>query len=387
MRYLKPLILMLVLAISITACQNTSIPTDSVACVYGAGGNDGLDLKDQYLPGSEPFDARDRRVVEIPTSNRFYLITTNDATRDPGAPAYIAAPDSPENGITELRWEVKNDFVFNAQPSCEWFNQHGLRNAVDYNMGFNVRGEVTPWMQWLAENFGTSMQRAVNEVSREFSWEQLVFDHPIGANALGVLPDDATEEDQRLARRVAEERLVEVFTAELNDRIGTAEGVPFFCDIGHNQATPEDCENIGVEIVDINPTDTSLVEGRQQIQAEQANLDNAEQLAEIAEQQVALDDANRERAETAAIADAESEARQQAAQLRAELGITDAEVDILELEVLRAQNNASLQVAPCTAIGATGLDCVLLLAVLNGVDLPTVLGELGSSVQVQADGG
>ena len=381
----KKLVLFIgVLAILASGCSDYSVPTDSVACVYGAGGSDGLDLKDQRLPGSEPFNVRQgREIVEVPTSDRFYLITTSDATRDPGAPQFIAANDSPTNGVTELRFETKNNFVFNAATACQWFNQHGLRNAIDYDMKFNVRGELTPWLQWLSENFALSMDRAVNQVSREFSWEQLTFNYPVGANELGIVPDDASEADLRLARTVAEERLEEIFFEELNERIGTHNGTPFFCNIGHNQANPDSCDPIGIEILDVNPTDNSLVEARQNVQSAQEDLNNAQQLEEINAQQALLNATQRERQEAEAIAEAQSQARQEAARLRAELGITDENVDILELEVRRAENEARLAVQPCIQSGVTGIDCVLLLAVLNGIDLPQIMGELGSSVQLQ----
>ena len=114
---------------------------------------------------------------------------------------------------------------------------------------------------------------------------------------------------------------------------------------------------------------------------ERAN--NAQQLEEINAQQALLNATQRERQEAEAIAEAQSQARQEAARLRAELGITDENVDILELEVRRAENEARLAVQPCIQSGVTGIDCVLLLAVLNGIDLPQIMGELGSSVQLQ----
>lgn len=385
-RALPPTFLV-VLALVATACSSTvSVPTDAVACVYGAGGRDGLDLKDQVLPGSEPFSVKDGRVVvEVPTSDRFYLITSNDETRDPGAPAFVEAID---DGRTPVRWEVQARFVFNAAAACTWFNQHGLRNAVEteelrYDMQFNGRGGITPWLQWLAENFAVALDRTVGRVSQNYPWENLFYDYAVGSDTLGNLPDDASEEDRQSTLEAAEADLTEAFTDRLNARIGTDDGIPFFCGIGHNQATPEECAPIQIEIVDVRPVEASLVTDRAEIDARQAALDNARDLEALAAEQTALDDAARERAEAAAIADAQSQAQITAAELRAELGITDEDIDVLELEVLKAQREAAELVAPCTQVQVSGLECVLLLAVLNGTDLPTVLGDLGSSAQIQ----
>lgn len=388
MRPLTPLLALLTALVVLAAgCSTTqSVPTDAVACVYGAGGDDGLDLKDQFLPGSEPFRVRDgREVVQIPTSDRFYLITANDETRDPGAPANIEAID---NGRTPVRWELQARFVFNAAVACDWFDQHGLRNAVPteqsrYDMGFNTRGQVTPWLQWLSENVAVVLDRTVGQVSQDYPWENLTYDFPVAADALGNVPPDASEEELRSTLEAAEADLTAAFSTRLHERIGTADGIPFFCGIGHNQATPEDCGPIQIEIIDVRPANEQLLADREAVEEEQAALDNARDLEQIAAERAVLDQTARERAEAEAIAEARSQANIEAAQIRAELGISDETLDVIELEVRRAQNEAAVQVAPCTAVGVTGIECVLLLAVLNGTDLPTVLGDLGSSAQIQ----
>ena len=388
-------------------------------CIYGKGGKDGTGLKDPspVLPGTRTHVRTDesRPIVRIPVSNRFYEISQDWSTKDAGAATHI---DGFAARVVPVDLQIKAHFVFNATRACDRMDAHGKRNSpggvyrqeipprdlwesLGYNpgeraavdlpkldMGFNARsGIVSPWLIWLNENFGEVMDDVVQPILRQYEWDVMHF-------------NDLVEHDGEMVpmHRVLEEEISIAFTDALARRIGDVEeGSHFFCGIGHNQSQPNECPPILIQILDVTPDNTSLVEQRVSItETEEANnqaleleaVDNAyqedlleqrdadverrEREAELADRESAQNIADQERiaAEQAAIEAAQRQAQEDAGVI--EQRIRDAEIDGLEA------------VAPCTAAGVTGLDCAYLIIAINGGQLPESLG--GTFVVPQASG-
>ena len=379
---------MLLLALVVTACgQNISTGTDEVICVYGAGGGDGKELKSgPLLPSSDVINVRDdRKVVRIPVSNRFYAITTDGELRDPGAPTYFEVEDA--NGIP-IRIEVWVRFVFNAETACEWFNQHGIRNAAGgtyysedgttamelepYDMGFNVRGIVAPWFFWLAENFGIELERAVRLGGRQTTWAHWEYDYALTANEYGNVPEGVDVNSVTTTYQWAEQFLSEEFSQELNAKLGADPlGRNYFCGVGHNQARPNECGNMVVEILDAYAVNRSLPDGRAAVLQAQEDLENNRLLDNVEAQNLVINQLARERNEAEAIAAAASEARIQTAELEAQL-----DPNFLELQQQQAVLEATRYIAACQAVDARDLYCALILAAIRGVNLPLYIGDL-----------
>src|ERR1041385_7423583 len=84
------------LVTGLAACEpdRKASATDTYMCICNNKENSDHGLLEQVPPGQQSKnDYYDAEVikVQIPTSNRFYMMATDAEGRDPGAPAYIEA--------------------------------------------------------------------------------------------------------------------------------------------------------------------------------------------------------------------------------------------------------------------------------------------------------
>lgn len=431
-RTLIALGLTMALGVLTTACgmdADRAVDDDTVMCIYGKGGKDGTGLKDPspVLPGTRTHvrtDA-DRPIVRIPVSNRFYEISKDWSTKDAGAATHIEGFAA---RVVPVEVQIKAHFVFNAARACDWMDAHGKRNSpggvysqeippreiweqVGYNpqarasvelpaldMGFNVRqGIVTPWLGWLNENMGEVMDDVVQPILRQYEWDVMHFNDLV--EYTGSNPDIGEPGEMVPMHRILEEEISIAFTNGLNRRIGDVENDShFFCGIGHDQSRPDSCPPIVIQILDVTPGNGQLVADRTAVaETEEANrlaldqqavnnrfeedqLDQRE--AEVERQEREAELADRESAQ--AIADAERAAAQQAAIEAAKIQ-ADVDAGLYEQRIREAEIAGAESVAPCTASGVTGIDCVYLILALNGGELPDSLG--GTFVVPQSGSG
>ncbi|NQV06972.1 hypothetical protein HQ535_10490 [bacterium] len=382
---------------------DVAIPDDGVICEYGAGGRDGLGLirgpilagfnTDGYI---ESFI--NRLLPTMPLSNRFYEVS-GLPSRDAGAPYFFEVLDR-EN--VPFRIESKLHFVFNAEQACNWFDTHGGRNSSvpatyvsddgsgryadlgRYDMGFNVRDRVvTPWLTVLNEQFGQTEKDVFTALAKKFSWSELAFNADV----------DYTQEDGSVIVLPARDAFERLATATFSDRLdiqyGDAESDRrFYCGVGHNQANPDECRDIRVQILDIYSSDLSLMEqvtslstqkeaDRIEIEQAKQTRDHEAELLRIASESAdAKDDALllEQRLSNQRITEAQIAAAEQAAVRAAELSAASTEGGVNDLTHQESLQAAQIEVAACDAAEVTGLDCVYLIAVLNGQHLPDSLG-------------
>lgn len=393
---------------------DVAIPDDGVICEYGAGGRDGLGLiRGPILAGYNAqgfIESYSRRLLPtMPLSNRFYEVSELPS-RDAGAPRYFEVLDR-EN--VPFRIESKLHFVFNAEQACNWFDTHGGRNSSvravyfaddgsgrsaelgRYDMGFNVRDRVvTPWLTVLNEQFGQTEKDVFIALAKRFSWSELAFNQDVDF----TLPDGTVT---RMPAREAFERLAtDAFSDRLDEQYGDAESDRrFYCGVGHNQANPDDCRDIRVQILAVYSSDLALMEqvtalatqreaDRIEIEQAKQRRDHEAELLRIASESADAKDAAlllEQRLSNQRITEAQIAAAEEAAIRAAELAAANAEGGVNDLTYQQALQAAQIAVAACNAAGVTGLECVYLIAVLNGQGLPDSLG--GTFIIPQAFGG
>lgn len=426
--------------------ENIPLSDDEVLCIYGAGGKDGFGLKEKpILPGQADSikQREDRIVVRIPLSNRFYEISELPS-RDAGAAKYIKVFD--KDGIP-VHVQMKIHFVFNAQAACDWFDAHGARNsksggtycAVDgdpcitldkYDMGFNARGGiVTPWINSLNEQQGQVADDMANIVVDDYGWEEMAFDKDI------MVKESETEIPVPV-RTVIEERLTEMFSPQYNEEYGDVESDrKFFCGTNHNQAQPDVCPNMRVQILDIQPEDANLTaqitslankkesdrllledqrrdaefqkqarenekaktEQDRAYEAEKAEQDRIYQAEKAEQDRLAAEALANERDKLLELQERQAQqeireaqiANEKAAQIAADKRASEEANGVFEDQLQDAQLQGAKDMAWCLAPepDITGLDCVFLISIQKGIPLPPNVGAtFNVPTQVAAGG-
>lgn len=313
-------VLMLFIA---TACSTQyATPTaDERICVYDGSERGGQKLKFQLGPAEQSKEIDDNDiVVKIPANNRFFMAAQDDTLRDPNAPHFYET-FAAKNVSIHIEGQVRFRFNENA---CDWFSKHGRRNAVDgRDMQFNARGgdaANSPWLHWLAENFGPSMQQAANQVASQFDAFAMAFHYPSNADDAGVVPVGATPAET--ADVALGKALGPVFTGILNANLGGE----FFCGIDTVENDP--CPDMTFQVIAVHTTDPALEQGRQSVEKTKQDLINAQLKGQLQQQQAQ---------EIAASA----EANALILQAQADAAIKQAEIDN----------------AKCIVLADHGLDC------------------------------
>lgn len=303
-------------------CGTHTVTTtaDEMGCVYGAA-NKGQHLIAQIPASSnaQQFSNKDT-IVFLPASNRFYMAAKDSGIRDPRAPEFYlgyAAGSVP----VDIQGQIR--FRFNPARACEWYAKHGRRNAdANGDLGFNVRGAGqadTGWERWLAENFGVTMQQAVQEILGRYQWPALVYNYPDNANANGVVKG----KPGALSRIQLGDALGTQFTKDLNENLGGN----FFCGI----ADQNKCQPMEFQVVDVTTQDPSLMTARAQVEKLRAAQQNADAQLQIGNQQLRT-----------------AEQQQQ---------ILGAQVKADALQAQDAIYQAEIKNANCIVLAKEGLDC------------------------------
>lgn len=288
----------LVGAFSIASCSKdyATSTSDSHVCVFDGSERGGQKLKFQVPPGAESkeIDNNDK-VIKIPASNRFYMASTNDATRDPLAPRFY---EGFAKGSVKVRIEGQLRFRFNLKLACEWYSQHGRRNAdSNGDLKFNARGDDARragWLKFLAENFGVTMQEVTSETVGVYSWPALVYNYPANADEAGVLPPGAKA--QAATNIALGVELGKNFTERLNANLGGE----YFCGI---ETTDRDtCPPMRFQVITVHAADPALEQSRQAFEAKRQDLRNQELEGELLAQRQASVIAS-EKAEQAILAE------------------------------------------------------------------------------------
>jgi hypothetical protein len=292
--------------------QYATSTTDTHVCVFDGSERGGRQLKFQIRPGEESREIDDNdQVVQLPASNRFWMVASDRSIADPGTPNHYLGNDA--NGV-RIQIEGQIRFRFNLERACEWYSLHGRRNADSSgDLGFNARGDSAAssgWFRFGNENFVVTMQEVISEVGSQFDAELLHY------NLAG--------EDGVPARQALSEALGEAYTERLIENLGG----DFFC--GTAEATADNpCPEITFQVRYAGPgNDSPLVTERDREEATRRALE-------------------REAAE------AELRAQQLANQLAAERG----EQELLAEQAQTAELEAQIATATCRIYASFGLDC------------------------------
>lgn len=264
-------------ALVVAACQheNTSAKSDETVCVFDGSERGAQKLKYQILPGAEPKEADSNdEVVRIPTSFRFYAAFRERSIADAGAPEFYVGY---AKGNTPVQVEGQFKFRFHVDNACEWYARHGRRNARDGDLGFNARSneaasDLSPWVRWLNENFGTVGTATIKASSTGFTWPELVYGNDTGANI-----DRKDPVDIAYGKHIGR-----IFT----ERLGNSLGGKFFCGTdaalwGKEQGIDDLCPPVFFETGTIHTADLALETERQQTEKLRAQLANSEVEAQI----------------------------------------------------------------------------------------------------------
>lgn len=296
--------------------------SDTHVCVFDGSERGGQKLKFQVAPGAESkkIDENDT-VVNIPASNRFYMASKNDATRDPRAPLFY---NGFAKGNVPVQVEGQVRFKFNLKLACDWYSKHGRRNANEEgDLAFNARGaegDSSGWLTWLAENMGVTMQEVTSERLSSYEWPAMVYNYPANADDEGTVPADAeAAEATNIALGVD---LGEKFTNRLIANLGGE----FFC--GIDDTSKDACPPMKFQVVAVHTADPALEQSRQKLETTKQDLTNQELEADLRE-------------------------KQQSNLLRAE----DIKQKELIAKLKTAQIQADIDNAKCVPLARLGLDC------------------------------
>jgi hypothetical protein len=302
--------------------KTVTVDADTLACVYDGSANGGHRFKETVEPGERVSVGKTDEVVMLPTSTRFYNMTTTQ-NRNALAPSRVLAF---AKGQTPVWIEGVLKFRFNTagNKACDWYSKHGRRNAHNGDLGFDVRGKIAQrqagWYRFLAESHGDTMKQVVHDGSSEWTWEQLAYgSDPTVKRAL-------TAEAVSVAYG---KQIGALFTKYLRLNLGN----DYFCGVqpaltGGGE-TPG-CPPMYFQVLSVYPRDGQLAEEHDQLQRLDAALQRQRQGAKL-----------KARNRASAIASA-----------RAQKAVIEAQIVNTRLA---AQNDATVQ--KCLILARVGLDC------------------------------
>jgi hypothetical protein len=264
----------------LTGCGVAKPSSDEVACVYSSK-SEGRQFKEKVNPNEDGKDSSEGHiVVTIPTSNRFYGVSRDEAKSDPGAPKFYTAYSEGRVPVTvEGQFRFKFNNVGNLP--CEWLSAHGFRNIQGdgTDLGFNVRGDANqPWFLFLNGNFGGTGLTAVTNKTTSYNVLSLAYNDPINADPeTGLVPKDKAagiNTWEQFGREVGLE-----FSNLLEPRLGAK----YFCGIDplkpgveYPKGYDAKCPPIFFEVFDTKPVNEEIIEGRDSLEATKAKTRNAE---------------------------------------------------------------------------------------------------------------
>lgn len=310
------------LALFATGCGQTTIysASDQYLCAYGDAQH-GQHLEKQLPPGAQPISVSNWKASElarIPTSNRFYDMSLGRA-RDPGAPSSL---ETNARGSVRILVQMQVRFRFNQEKICQWYEQHGRRNTIHGDLGFNARGPNqanTGWEKWLAENFATTAQQALDARTANYDWTSLVYNYPQNADSSGIVKGKAGE----LMRTKFGNDIAQTFQKDLAQNLGDQ----YFC--GTSSRTG--CPPLLVQIEGVRTVNQTLMTNREQVEVDRQNLANTAAENAIGAQLL------------------QHEALQKK--------ILAAEISAGQLQAARALLQAQVKDAACLVRAKYGLDC------------------------------
>lgn len=352
--------------------HDEAVPPDFHGCLFNDSAKRGYDFKEDKTAEDGSFNVDDEtRLVLIPISNRFLNIS-NTANRDPGEPRFLEGRSSNIEGSQQgvgIWGEVQLHFKFVPSEACTWYQDHGSRNAeqggpyrteqhqppppgVSDNrsngdtrecagdlepgdMGFNVRGCMTPWFTYLAENFGLTAQNVWPTLTSQYTWQQLTQNPVLDSGPHeGDLVWDALAAD-----------FGEAVTTRLNRALTGGDERHYFCGVSVDidSINEGDCPPMEVDIIDIHTNNPELEDQAEQLVEAEQTRDTANQLS------VVLADIQQQR---------------DALEANAELERLQAQQDYLNSDPIGIQ---------CAALASIGVDCADVIRANNGV--PTVTGN------------
>lgn len=340
-RVLSGVIAALSLSFLLTACDDryATSTSDTLVCVFDGSEKGGEAFKFSVAPGekSRKIDDNDH-VVKIPTSNRFFMATSDDNLRDPLAPTGYEANASGGVAVV-LAGQVR--FRFDLGKACDWYSKHGRRNANNDDLGFNCRApDCDPtqagWFHFLAENFGLTMQQVSKGVANRYDWAAMYYDYPVNADEAGVVPEG--QQPGVPTSMALGEELGLAFTHQLNANLGGE----YFCGVDPiDGAEDDDCPPMTFQVKGVAPTGDvgqSLIASRSKVESTKQELESSRLEGQLQQEQ-------------AAQVSASEAAKQQ----------------ILESQLRTAQLQAQIDTAKCAEYAQFGLDC-------EGKHAPIIVG-------------
>ena len=317
------LLLAVAAMVLVTGCggKTVTVDGDTIACVYDGSANGGHRFKRTIQPGEQVNVAKTDEVVTLPTSTRFYNMTTTQ-NRNALAPSRLLAF---AEGQTPVWIEGVLKFRFNTagDKACSWYSKHGRRNAP---LGFDVHGKLAQrragWYRFLAESVGDTMKQVVHDGSSAWTWEQLAY----GSDPSVKTKPAAEEESVSVAYG---KHIGAMFTKYLRLNLGD----DYFCGVQPaltGEGTTKGCPPMYFQVLSVYPRDPSLAQEHEKLQ----RLDAA-----LARQRQAIRLKAQNRAET--------------------IAATRANKALLEAQIvntrLAAQNDVKVQ--KCLILAHVGLDC------------------------------
>lgn len=265
-RFLSILAMLLMGLVALTACSEAKSYPSEIQYVVGKGGGDAHKIKHVVYPGEKVKIDGDEESWYVPGNARNFIIKNSDDSGDRKEPVVAYTAGDPNNPAMQVKiylsayWALNQneDVLRSFLPFCEKYTCYS-KDHDDNDSNFASKG----WNGMLAENFSPAIDRAVNDVIKNFNAD-------LWANT-----ELWNDEENGLATQIES-----VFMAEIKKSWATESDKDFFC--GNGSATRDKavaCEPIRFVIDSVQPYDSRVVQIKQDQSAlEQQKLLNQQKL-------------------------------------------------------------------------------------------------------------
>jgi hypothetical protein len=303
--------------------RSVTVPGDQVGCVYSS-----LESGHKFIrsiqPGERVTIGRTDELVQLPTSDIVYNITSRDAS--PEAPQHLLAYTQGQvalfvEGVLKFRFNTAGD------SACKWYSRYGMQSTYG-DMGFTVapksqgveQSPHTGWYRFLADAQANTMKQVVHDGSTAFTWQQLTYGaDPSVKSTPGAEPVSITYGKHIGAL------LTKYLTLDL--------GGNYFCGVQPGltgSGTAQGCPPMYFQVISEYPRDKALADAHEAIRRLDAQLGQQRQTARLQSQNRAV-----------AIRAAETERK------------------VLEAQIINTRLTAlnDPKVQKCLILAKAGLDC------------------------------
>lgn len=251
--------------------RSVTVPGDQIGCVYSSIAS-GHEFIRSIQPGERATVGKKDELVQLPTSDVVYNITSRNST--PDAPLHLLAYTKGQvalfvEGVLKFRFNTAGD------SACKWYSRYGVQSTYG-DMGFTVVPKgATPshdgWYRFLAEAQANTMKQVVHDGSGAWTWQQLTY---------GADPNVKTAASAEPVSITYGKHIGVLVSKYLALDLGGS----FFCGVQPDLTGPgaaEGCPPMYFQVISTYPRDTTLADQHEALKRLDAQLSRQRQAAKL----------------------------------------------------------------------------------------------------------